>query len=66
MGEEQRPNRKVRYEFVEKHKKFYCDGIYVLPSQMTEEEIKKWIPVKYQAEFLAAKNPTPLPTDKRI
>lgn len=40
------PHAKVKYEFIEGH--FYCDGVKVHPAQLTEEEIRKWIPKDFQ------------------
>ena len=48
-------NHMPKYEFIDGH--FYCDGVKVMPSQLTEEEIKKYIPVQFQATFFKSKNP---------
>ena len=42
--------RTPKYEFLEGH--FYCDGVKVQPSQMTEEEVYKYIPKDFQEGFL--------------
>ena len=42
--------RTPKYEFIEGH--FYCDGIKVQPSQMTVEEVLKYVPKDFQEGFL--------------
>lgn len=44
--------RKPKYEFTEGH--FYCDGVKVHPTQLTEEEIFKYIPTKFQDGYFQA------------
>ncbi len=51
------PNRVPRYEFIAPH--FYCDGIRVQPSQMTPEEIRRFIPRAYWSGYFRSKLPCP-------
>lgn len=48
--EESTDTKKVEYKFIDGH--FYCDGIKVLPSQMTREEVMKYVPKAYREAFL--------------
>jgi hypothetical protein len=52
------PNRIPKYEFKDGH--FYCDGIRVQPSQMTPEEIRRFIPKSYWTAYFRGKYPCPL------
>ena len=45
-------NHQPVYVFEDGH--FYCDGVRVQPSQMTEEEIKKYVPASFQSAFFRA------------
>jgi hypothetical protein len=52
------PNYKPKYEFKDGH--FYCDGIWVQPSQMTEDEIRRFIPKSHWSAYFRSKLPCPL------
>lgn len=46
------------YQFIKGH--FYCDGVKVFPSQMTVDEIEKYIPKDYQQTYLNAITRAPI------
>jgi hypothetical protein len=50
-------NHRPKYEFKDGH--FYCDGIRVQPRQMTEEEIRRFIPKSYWPGYFRGKHPCP-------
>ena len=47
---EERPEHDPQYVFEDG--KFYCDGIMVQPWQMTDEEIKKYVPREHLDKYL--------------
>ncbi len=52
------PNYKPKYVFEDGH--FYCDGKRVQPSQMTEKEIRLYIPKEFWTGYFKGKLPCPL------
>jgi hypothetical protein len=47
---QERPDHDPQYVFEEG--KFYCDGILVMPWQMTPEEIKQYVPREYLDRYM--------------
>jgi len=45
--------------------KFFCDGVFVHPSQLTQEEVQKYIPSEFRSTFMKYINPVAIPNTAR-